>query len=313
MSDADRPSTRSLVEAGLAAVRREPALVAVRWAGDLAALALAVAGTLAPAWALFGPRFAGRFAPLLRARDADAAAEAVVDLYLAVTAAPGRVIAGLGALVALWTLALAVHCWVQGGFYGVLAAADRGPGSGPAFSFGAFAAAGRRRFWAFFWFVNLYATVLGLIALIALLPLTLVPPVEPGEPPLAALALLAAVTPPAAAAAAAAALWYALGRADLARAGSGVKTAARRAAAVMRRRPGPVLLTALIAAGAGLAVSGVGAALGRAAAALGGAAGIAAGAALAAAQGLAMAAVATGHAAAMVRLMRAEMPTEEGA
>lgn len=321
MSEAVRPSTRSLIVAGLAALRREPTLVAVRWAGDLAVLALAVAGTLAPAWALFGGRFAERLAPLVAARDVDALAEAVLDLWIAVTAAPGRVVAGLGGLAAAWTLALAVYCWVQGGFYGVLVAAGGEPGSAGtapgrprrAFSPAAFAAAGCRGFWRFFWFVNLYATVLGLIALIALLPLSLVPPAEPGTVPVVALVVLAAVTPPAALATAVAALWFALGRADLARAGSGVTAAARRGVAVLRRRPAPVLAIAAFALAAGLAVSGVGAALGRVAGVLGGGAGLAGGAVVAAVQGLAMTGVATAHAAAMVRLMRSEWPAGEGA
>jgi hypothetical protein len=309
MSEAARPSTRSLIEVGLAAVRREPALIAVRWAGDLAAVALAAAGTLVPVWALLGPGWAELLAELSGARDADTAALAAVDLYI-VASVRGQALAALGALVVLWTLAFVVYCWVQGGFYGVLVAGDRG--QAPAFSLGAFAAAARRRFWPFFWLVNLYAVVLGLIALVALLPLTLVPPAEPGEVPVAALAVLAAVTPPAAVAAAAAALWYALGCADLARAGTGANAAARRAVTAMRRHPGPVALTALVAAAAALAVAGFGAALGRVAGMIGGPAGVAGGAAVAAAQGLAMAAVATAHAAAMVRLMRAEMPAEEG-
>lgn len=317
MSPTARPSTPALIAAGLAALRREPGLVAMRWLGDMAAVALAAAGTAAPAWALFGARFAERFAPLGRARDADAAAEALVDLYLAAAGAPGRLLAGLAVMVALWTLAFVVYCWVQGGFYGVLVAGDRAAGARGAFSVGTFAAAGVRRFWRFFWFVNLYATVIGLIALVALLPLLLVPAAEPGELPVAALAVLAAMTPPAALAAAAAAIWYALGRADLARAGSGTWPAARRAVTAMRRHPVPVLLTALVAVAAGLTVSGVGAVLGRGVAALGQIAGVAAavagGAAVAAAQGLAVTAVATAHAAAMVRLMAHEGPAGEGA
>jgi hypothetical protein len=326
-----------LISTGIAAARANPALVAVRWVGDMVVAALVVAGTLLPPVALFGSSFAGRFAPLAEAfgeRDADALAVAVLDLADAVAAAPGAVAVGLAGLLAMWTLAMFVYCWLQGGFYGVLVAADRGAAFGagaqavraavfPAarrslgsgaralpvatFSAARFAAAARRLLWPYFWFVNLYATALLLVALVALLPLALVPAPPSGDPPLASLAAAAAVLPLAALAAAVLAVWYALGRVEVAR-GAGVSGASRRALAALRRRPGPVLAVTLLAAGAALTVSGVTVPVGAALAMLPGAAALAAGGVLAAVQWLASAAVATAYGGALVRLMRLEFP-----
>jgi hypothetical protein len=314
-----------LIRSGIAAARANPALVTARWAGELAVAALVVLGTLAPPVALFGIGFAARFAPLgagFRARDADALAVAVLDLWDAVGAAPGRLGAGLAALVALWTLAMFVYCWLQGGCYGVLVAADRaaapagGAGAralpGPAFSVALFAAAGRRLLWPYFWFVNLYATALLLVVLLALLPLALLPPPPAGEPPLLALAVALATLPVAALAAAALALWYALGRAELARAGASVAAASRRALSALRRRPGPIVAVSLLAAGAALAVAGAVAPLGAVLPKLPKPAALAGGLLLTAVQSLAAAAAGTAYAGALVRLMRAEFPAAAG-
>jgi len=303
-----QPSIRELTLAGVAAARANPALIAVRWIGDLVVAALVVGGTLLPPVALFGRGFAGRFAPLgeaFRARDPDALAVAVLDLSDAVTSAPGAVTAGLVGLFAVWTVALFVYCWVQGGFYGVLLAADRG--SVAAFSGVLFGAEGRRLLWPYFWFVNLYATALLLMALITLLPLALVPAPPPGDPPLASLAVAAAVLPFAALAAAVLAVWYAVGRVEVARR-VGVASASRRALAALLRRPGPVLALTLLASGVTLTLSGMAAPVGAALAALPGPASLAGVASLTAAQWLATAAVATAYAGALVRLMRLEFP-----
>lgn len=300
------PSVRDLTLAGLAAARANPALIAVRWVLELVVTALVVAGTAAPALALFGAGFADRFAPLaacFRARDADALAVAVLDLAAEVAAEPGRVAAGLAGLVALWLVAMFLYCWLQGGFYGVLAAADRGGGAA-AFSARRFAACGRRLLWPYVWLVNLYATLVLLVALVVLLPPALLPAPPPGELPVAALVSVVALLPPAALAVAALALWYALGRAELARGRSGVKAAARRAVAVLRRRPVPVLAVSAFAAAAALALWGLATPLALALPALG--------VPLSAAQWLAGTAVATFHAGALVRLMGAEFPWPVG-
>lgn len=303
-----RRSVPALILTGIAAARANPALVAVRWLGDVAVAGLLVAGMLLPPVALFGTGFAGRFTPLSEAfadRDPDALALAVLDLSDAVAAAPGAVTAGLAGLVAVWTAALFVYCWIQGGFFGVLLAADRGPAA--SFSAALFASEGRRLLRPYFWFVNLYATALLLVALLALLPLALVPAPSSGEPPLLSLAVAAAVLPTAALAAAALVVWYALGRVEVAR-GVGVSAASRRAARALVRRPGPVLAVSLLAAGVVLTVSGVAAPVGVALAALPGPASLAGVTVLAAAQSLAAAAVGTAYAGSLVRLMRTEFP-----
>lgn len=295
------PTIEELIRAGVGAVRAHPALVGVRWGIEMAVTVLVVAGTVLPAAALFGPRFGERFAPLAAgfyARDAEALAVAVLDLAVAVAAAPGRFAAGLAGLAGLWTLAMFAYCWLQGGFYAVLVAADRT--GEPVFSARRFAVSGRRLIWRYFWFVNLYATLLLGVVLVLLLPPALLPAPAPGELPVAALASLLLLMPFAAVAVAALALWYALGRVELAREGSGVRAASRRAWTALRRRPGPVLGVSLLAAGALLAVSGLATPVSVAlpAAVL----------PLTVAQWLAGAAVATFHAGALVRLVRTEMP-----
>jgi hypothetical protein len=164
----------------------------------------------------------------------------------------------LAALLALWLLALFLHCYFQAGTYGVLAAADRQalPGARRdrllfrTFSVRDFLGWGGLYVWRFFgllvlfWGLGLAVGTAILLWLISLgaggmrwgAPAVLGIGCGGGLP----LAFLAFVL----------GLWFQLGQADLARQDSGVRIAARRGLAVLGRRLGAVISLSALFLGA---------------------------------------------------------------
>lgn len=322
---------------GAVTTAANPQLVVVRWAGELTVAALTVAGAVLPLWAVFGDGWWGAVTSLAAGDRPDLLAAGLLDFLLVIAAAPGRLVAGLAAALVPWTAAMLVYCWLQGGFYGLLAVADRqlsaaagaaaGTAAGAAprrtaiaaraaaavFDARRFAALGKRLFGRYFWFVNLYATLIGLVAVAAALL------VSAGAQGLerwgfAALGVGCLATLPLGLVAVALGLWYAVGRAELTREAEGVAASSRRAARLLVRRFGTVVLVAALALAASLAVSGLAAPLSLLLDRLlepGGAAGRAGQALLTLAQWLAASAVATAEAAALVGLVRAEAAAGE--
>jgi hypothetical protein len=169
------------------------------------------------------------------------------------------------ALLAVWTLSLLLHCFFQAGVYGILTAADRQalPGSRRrrdffrAFSLRDFAGWGALYVWRFFGALLLFwglAFPLGLAALLWLV-FTVAGGGRWGGP--AALGIGCGGALPLGFLVLVTGLWFHLAQADLAREGSGVRTASRRGLAVLGRRLGAVSVLFLLALAAALALAAV--------------------------------------------------------
>jgi len=286
-------------------------LVAIQWLGSLLVAALMVAGLAMPVLILEGGL---DVSPREAARSLAALFQALGDLSPVV-------LLGLVALLALWTAAFLLHCYIQAGTYGVLLTADRQalPGRRRAralfrtFSRADFSGWGGRYVWRFFGFVNLFWMLLLLVVLAAVL--CLVSAVAGGERwgstaavgigcggvlPLGFLALVFA-------------FWFSIAQADLAREESGVWAASRVGLSVLGRRLGAVLFVylAFLAAAVVLSLLFIPASL-AADALLGDAPGARAGAQILLffVQGIPNALLSVALAAALVALVRSEVRSE---
>lgn len=240
-----------------------PVLVAQSWltAGLLLAgclVLLAALGVSVVAWVRdLGPGWQGQLAE---------------DLVMSLeTAQPALLplVAPLIAATLVWTLAFGLYCYLQGGVVGVLVEGEMTAAAGlpgwrsfRRFSPAGFDRQGRRLFWPYFWLYNLFGAlglvwlmlVLGLVALAAWL--------AAGARTEAGVALGCVGMVPLGLLFIAVSLWSLLATMEVARPGTGVWAASRRALVTLRRRLGPVLLICLMALAAWLAVSAAFAPLG---------------------------------------------------
>jgi len=228
-------------------------LVLLSWLAFFLVIALLALGIVLPLLIL-GANLAGR-----------GAAAQVEDLARRAASLSPALLLALLALLAVWTLSLLLHCFVQAGAYGVLTAADRQalPGSRRsrdffrAFSLRDFAGWGALYVWRFFGTLLLFwglALPLGLAALLWLI-FTVAGGGRWGGP--AALGIGCGGALPLGFLVLATGFWFQLAQADLARQGSGVRTAWRRGLAVLGRRLGAVTLLFLLALAAALALAAV--------------------------------------------------------
>lgn len=223
-------------------------LVLAQWLGSLLVAALLATGLAVP-WLMLG--FKGR-----SARELEELLAAVGDL------SPVFLL-GVVVLLALWTLAFLLYCYLQAGTYGVLTAADRQalPGLPRArmlfrtFSRTYFFGWAARFVWRFFWFINLFWGVVGVALLLSVLWLVgmvagwdrwgEVAAVGIGCGGILPLGFLALVL----------AFWASVAQADLAREESGVWAASRVGLSVLGRRLGAVFLLYLLFLAAAAALS----------------------------------------------------------
>jgi hypothetical protein len=190
------------------------------------------------------------------------------DLLAVVEAAPPELLPLLTSLLVpllgatlVWTVAFGLTCYLQGGVVGILAEGEvtAGPGLPAWREFRCFSAAGfdrhgRRLFWRYFWLAHLIATVaLGWMVLVVGLA-ALVARWTPGADPAAVVAVGCVGVVPLALSLLALSLWALLATVEVARPGTGVWQAGRRALDTLRRRLGGVLLISLLALAGWLAV-----------------------------------------------------------
>lgn len=170
---------------------------------------------------------------------------------------------GLVVSTLLGILAILVYGWFQGGLMAVLLAGERQAVPGEprdwrlfrTFEWHSFAGWGRRLMWRYFWLFHLYlAVLLGLmLAVLLVLVLAVWGSERWGSTAVWSIGCGGAI--PLGFAVVVTALWYLLAQAALAREGSGVGPASRRALEVLGRRPGAVLLLAAVFFAASLLVS----------------------------------------------------------
>jgi hypothetical protein len=247
---------------GLGSLAANWELVPIQWLGSLLVAALMVAGLAVPVAMLEGGLD-------LSAREA---ARSLTDLFQALGDLSPVLLLGLVALLALWTAAFLLHCYIQAGTYGVLLTADRQappsrPGSKPragrpraralfrTFSRTDFFGWGGRYVWRFFGLVNLFWVLLLVVALGTVLWLAFI--VAGGERwgSTAALGIGCGGVLPLGFLTLVFAFGFSVAQADLAREDSGVWVAFRVGFSVLGRRLGAVLLVYLVFLAAAVALS----------------------------------------------------------
>ncbi len=160
----------------------------------------------------------------------------------------------LVATACVWTVALIVYSYFQGGTLGVLMAGERraallresGWPEFRTFSLAAFAGWARRYVWRYFWLINLFGAIGLAVAAVALSAVALAALAGRDVGPAALVAVgcgLALLVVPVAVFFA---LWFNLAQAELARETSATLAASRRSLAILFRRPGAVLLVFLM-------------------------------------------------------------------
>lgn len=148
---------------GFATLRANWPLVPMMVLQQVLVLALLLLGAAVPLAAL-GPDALGGLAALLAWQPAGLA-EAAEDLAAAVAPVALPLAVALLGTAVVWMLAILVFCWFQGGFFGVLLAAERQALPGPprdwrlfrTWERGLFAGWARRLMWRYFGFWNLWA------------------------------------------------------------------------------------------------------------------------------------------------------------
>lgn len=158
-------------------------------------------------------------------------------------------ISALVGMVLLWTLALFVWCFFQGGLYGVLTRSElggRGRRSpvdrGSRTADVSFLDCGRRYLWRFFGLLHLYLLYLILIQGVWVLVVALAVRSWMAWGEAALLAVGCGGTVPLVLLTTAVTLWFLLARADLAHPASGVRRARLRGWEILKRRPGASLV-----------------------------------------------------------------------
>lgn len=148
---------------GFATLRANWPLVPMMVLQQVLVLALLLLGAAVPLAAL-GPEALDGLAALLAWQPAGLA-EAAEDLAVAVAPVALPLAVALLGTAVVWMLAILVFCWFQGGFFGVLLAAERQALPGPprdwrlfrTWERGLFAGWARRLMWRYFGFWNLWA------------------------------------------------------------------------------------------------------------------------------------------------------------
>lgn len=165
---------------------------------------------------------------------------------------------------AIWLMAMLVHCYFQGGIYGVLMAGDRqAPAGKPrggwtwfrTFSVGNLRGWGARYLWRYFWLLNLFLVI---TTVWLILPTVLVLSAMWGEArwgSTAALGIGCGGLLLLAFSLFVLAFWFSLAQADLAREESSVRQATRQGLLVLSRRLGAVILLAIAGAIVSLTIS----------------------------------------------------------
>ena len=212
-------------------------LVVIQWLESFLFVALLLLGLL-PLFLIVGPDAMGG-----AARELEAALHRLFRH-------PQALFLGLLAMLAVWLLAILVHCYFQAGAFGVLASGDRQALPGlprhrllfRTFSLRDFLGWGARYVWRF---LGLFACFWGAlfllgVAVVVWLVSTLAGGGRWGSP--AALAIGCGWFMPLGFLVLVTALWFGLAQADLAREGSGVRAASRRGLDVLGRRLGAVIL-----------------------------------------------------------------------
>jgi len=154
---------------------------------------------------------------------------------------------------AIWMMAMLVHCYFQGGIYGVLMAGDRqAPAGKPrgslwfrTFSVRDLRGWGARYLWRFFWLLNLFLAILTVWLVVPVMLVLLAMWAEAQWGPTASVGvgcggLLLLVF-----SAFVLGFWFSLAQADLARQESSVLQATRQGLLVLSRRLGAVILVAV--------------------------------------------------------------------
>jgi hypothetical protein len=229
-------------------------LVLLSWLESFLVIALMALGIVLPLLILGANLLGGR-----------GAASQVEDITRRLASLSPALLLALAAMLALWTLSLLLHCFFQAGAYGVLTAADRQalPGSRRrrdffrTFSLRDFAGWGALYVWRFFGALLLFwglALPLGLAALLWVV-FTVAGGGRWGGA--AALGIGCGGALPLGFLVLVTCLWFHLAQADLAREGSGVRTASRRGLAVLGRRLGAVTVLFLLALAAALGLAAV--------------------------------------------------------
>jgi hypothetical protein len=186
------------------------------------------------------------------------------DLVASLEAAPPALLPLVVPLIAatlVWTLAFGLYCYLQGGVVGVLAEGEMAAGAGlpgwrsfRRFSMAGFDLQGRLLFWRYFWLNHLLGAVALVWMLLVLALVALVVPLAAGPNTSVGVAIGCVGLVPLGLLLFAVALWSMLATVEVARPGTGVWAASRRALGTLRRRLGAVLLIWLLALSGWIAV-----------------------------------------------------------
>lgn len=245
---------------GLLSLRANWELVIVLWLGTIVLMALLVSGLL-PLFIGLGLSFADLFPP-----GGGEPGDVAGALLAAVSGRLTPLAIGVVAMLVTWTVAAVFYCWLLGGLYGVLQAADRqAPAAGPGgripggwamfrtFSWRDYSGWGRQNWGRYFGFVNFYGLLFTAVAVLLACLVAAAVWIGGGWGVPAGIGVGCGGALPLVFLFAVLALWSGLAFADLGRPESGVGSAARLALAVLGRRIGAVLLLLLLMIAASIA------------------------------------------------------------
>ena len=153
---------------GFASLRANWPLVPMLVLQQVLVLALLALGALVPLVAVGGGALGGDWLPALLAWQPASLSEAAEDLAAVVAPVAVPLAVALLGTAVVWTLAILVFCWFQGGSFGVLLAAERQAPPGPVRDWrlfrtwdrALFADWARRLMWRYFGFWNLWGLAL---------------------------------------------------------------------------------------------------------------------------------------------------------
>ena len=178
------------------------------------------------------------------------------DLAMSLETGPPELLPLVLPLIAatlVWTLAFCLYCYLQGGVVGVVVEAEMAAGSGlpgwrafRSFSMSGFDRHGRQLFWRYFWFNHLVAAVALVWSVLLLGLVALAVGLATGPDTTVGVALGCFGLGPLGLLLVAGALWSLLASVEVARPGTGVWVASRKALGELRRRLGPLLVIWLL-------------------------------------------------------------------
>lgn len=243
---------------GLANLRANWQLVLMYLAQTLAVTAVVLLGVAVPVILVGFDRLEG-----LDGWEPASGGEAWADFVALLAELGAPFFLGLLGAAVVWFLALVLLSWFQGGFYGVLAAADRQAPPGRVanagffrtFSLANYSGWGMRFLWRYFWFWNLVGVVVLLWILLALgIVFGAIWGAEAWGPP-AAVGIGCGGALPLVFLSFALNFWAGLAAAHAGQEGSSVVDAARSGLRVLGERFGAVLLVFIVYLGAAMALS----------------------------------------------------------